>query len=1458
MTADIRERVGRLYDYLGALAQEVHAKPIRRLSGHDLAAAPEDIPVHPAVSSGAAAGGAWLRVAKTAKPLPPALPRALAPYADRITRDDPFTEPALPEDLGLAAGDALDPDDPDAAPTLITTWDRDRATREAFGAWVERVWVPWAEGARPAASARALYESLFRLRQRLRADEATHELVWGHGVLGWQYAGQPICHPLLITPVRVEFDEDSGDLSIVPDGLPALELDCLQGLGVPDFSRLNEIAEDLRDDPVDVWSPAETRTTYQRVLAPLGLDDRIDDGPDLPETGTAPVITTTWRLFVRKRRVMFLKFFDRLKVSITDGDHLPAPMAALAGDEEAARLLPGAGHADWAPVAEQLLMPLPSNAEQEQIARKLAQHSGVTVQGPPGTGKSHTIANLVSHLVAHGKRVLVTAHKDQALAVLRDKIPVELRDLSLAVLGSSSADITALQRSVNAITAAADQVDETREAQAVAVLREQLDAVEAEALLLGKRLRESLEHERDEFDFGRVRRRAPETAEWLAQHEAGLGLVPDSVRPGTPCPLTEHELSELFTLAQRIAPEDAAAGMLSLPDVQGLPGGEDLARRRHEVQRLRETLSTYQGADWAAIDAIGGQRLAELSETTGQAAAFLAALEAPWLLRLRDQVTQSQQWEHLWAGHRDRLQAEVARCASFRTTCAGARVELPAGIGDRELLSLLAQLHHRYREGKKVGGLTQRHLAGLTRSTRVDGETPTTVEDVEKLIAFVELRRARTSLAQLWIAEVAGMLAAPVLPPDLPAVETWIDARVQEISQVLAWEGTHWPALRSQLAVVLPPEALPPRPGPADLHTLAATVGGLRARLRLRELETHHHQLTQILNAEQSRPNASGLWAELSRALAHQDWRGWDNTRVMAARLHALRPQLERLSSLHARLSADAPLWAERVLKSRGDIDACGHPGKLADLWQWRQAETWLRALTDTDDLADVQRRLDQVHEERRRLTLELTHRSAWLAVKRNLGHAERQALVGWLQTLRKIGRGTGVSAGKWRAEAQRLMPQAMSAVPVWIMPYYRVAESFDPAAAPPFDVVIVDESSQCDVFALGLLGLGHKVVVVGDDKQISPSAIGVNRDRVDDLIRTYLRDFPNPLLLDLESSLYDASARLFPGVVRLREHFRCLPRIIEFSSQLYYGGEIQPLREESPDRLPGAAVQAVHVPDGVRRDTHLGDINEAEAHALVDRVVQSCSDPAYDDRTMGVISLLSSTRQAQYIDELLLDKLGPEEYERRDLRCGDAYSFQGDERDVMYLSIVADDNRGAFTSKVYEQRVNVAASRARDQLWVFHSVRPDILNPADQRAALIRYARDGQRSADLATDLESRCDSEFERRVLRMLLARDYLVTPQYPVGSLRIDLVVRGANGRKLAIECDGEKYHGPDQWEDDLRRQSVLERLGWRFWRVRGSAFFRDPEAALTPLWPLLETMTIHPASSAEPSPTPANDQ
>jgi len=96
---------------------------------------------------------------------------------------------------------------------------------------------------------------------------------------------------------------------------------------------------------------------------------------------------------------------------------------------------------------------------------------------------------------------------------------------------------------------------------------------------------------------------------------------------------------------------------------------------------------------------------------------------------------------------------------------------------------------------------------------------------------------------------------------------------------------------------------------------------------------------------------------------------------------------------------------------------------------------------------------------------------------------------------------------------------------------------------------------------------------------------------------------------------------------------------------------------------------------------------------------------------------------------------------------------------------------------------------------------------------------------------------------VLRHLLEARFNVLPQFHVGTYRIDLVVTG-NGRRLAVECDGERYRGLEKLQEDAECQAILERLGWKFVRVRGSLFFRDEDRALKPMFGRLAELNITP--------------
>lgn len=533
-------------------------------------------------------------------------------------------------------------------------------------------------------------------------------------------------------------------------------------------------------------------------------------------------------------------------------------------------------------------------------------------------------------------------------------------------------------------------------------------------------------------------------------------------------------------------------------------------------------------------------------------------------------------------------------------------------------------------------------------------------------------------------------------------------------------------------------------------------------------------------------------------------------------------------------------MWAEQVLANPA---AAGDPTSLTAAWQWRQLDGWTRALT-AGTAGNPQAQLEELTSRRRRLVADLVAESAWRRLADNLNDQHRQALNRYLKAVTRYGKTGGKFALRWITEMREALNDSKSAVPVWIMPVSRALSSFRPDATPPFDVLIVDEASQIGIHALPLLSLARTAIVVGDDKQTSPENVGLNQQAVFDLLDDHLAAVPAyRTLFDPNNSLYDLAFQKFPDVVMLTEHFRCLPAIIEFSNTYAYDGRIIPLRDRPP--RPGwAPVGAVKVADGYRT----GDINPPEAEAVVDLVEQLCGDPAYDDMTFGVVSLLGSS-QSKLIWDRLLDRLGPTAMAERQIRCGEPANFQGDERDVMILStVVATDPANptgrfrAATTVADQRRINVAASRARNQMWVVHSVDADRFTPGDLRGELIRHCQNPGVLDSAVGDLEARCDSDFERHVVRRILAAGYRrVRVQHPVGRYRLDIVIEGPEAR-LAVECDGDRWHGEDLWHQDRARQQVLERAGWTFVRIRGSAFYRDPERALEPLWARLDELGI----------------
>ena len=1316
-----------------------------------------------------------------------------------------------------------------------------RRAEELLEVWKANGWRPWAERYREFEAGRTLYRTLFDLRVRMEREGDLFECVWGFARLHWDCGAVRVDQPLFTTPVEVAMDPVSGRLDVTPTRPVTLDVSWSLDLPLRDRAGLNEWKAMLDEEMIEPWEP-DFGERLRPVLRAFDHDGVLlsSDQPRARTGSHASVDPADWVLYVRRRQLNLRAFFEEQRRLYEAGAAVPDPFAALAVDEAIATdESSGAGAAETpaeAAVEDEPLLPLAVNEEQLQIVKLAAARAGVTAQGPPGTGKSHTIANLISHYVAHGRRVLVTAAKEQALSVLMDKVPSGIRELCVPVLGSDASSRARLQATVTTIADAAYRRPDRAE---IARLETDLASLRAKYSKVTNALKARRAAEAGEVPVPNPPPVVPWTpssaAAWVRDHRE-LGWVPDRVSPDTPPPLGLDEFRELAQLCATIDPLTARAALAHLPPAVELPTGAMLGGQRLEREKLRDRLAEVERfvADSSRLEvACRDAGLEHIAETLREKGDWLTEIAGTWLARIiddsRDPLLVRRWLDLVREAEADREGALACSRALAADTVTIAEETNPA----RVLLEGLREARDRFAAGKGVGRFQARARRALEQCL-VSGRRPSSVADVDLVKYELDRREWRRKLTTRW-QNAMTTVDGPGLETSRPP-EDVIGEQLVAIREVLDWRSKTWPALADR--VKRAGIRVPPEPSAADLRNLSEACVRLQASGRLREIDAADLALHAALQTGRRSPGASELWGELAGAFAAGADDTWDRLVQRCTQLWELRPRAERRGQLLDLLAAGAPRLAADIV----DRAAWVQPDQWLEAWDWRRTETWLSTLAEGPQPAELQADLERLAREQRRVTEDLVAARAWAALADSINDRRRTALNRFTAANAKLGKGTGRFAPRWQQELRAAMDDAKDAVPVWIMPIHRVVASFRPTAEPPFDVLIVDEASQVGLLEASVLALARRAIIVGDDQQTSPEHVGAERQPAFDLIEEHLADIRDRRTrFDPDNSLYDIARQRFPQIVQLREHFRCLPRIIEFSNRRWYNGTIVPLRDRPPH--PGwQPLGTLYVPGGVRRRSD--DANEAEAEAVAQLVACLAADERYAGMTFGIITLLGSG-QAPLISGRLLDRFGPTFVEERKLRVGDPAGFQGDERDVVICSlVVAHDPElriGVMNNAAAARRINVAASRARNQLWIVHSVRPDSFHRDDPRRALLEYCLN---SADDTTPkaLLDRAESAFESEVITRILAAGYTrVIPQYKVGGFRIDIVVEGPESR-LAIECDGDRWHGPDAWDRDRARQEVLERAGWTFQRIRGSAFYRDPNAALEPLWSRLEELNI----------------
>ncbi len=1314
--------------------------------------------------------------------------------------------------------------------------------KEAFFEW-QKLRSRWRVEESPARKAYQLFERFFELKGTLEREGERYALSLGEGIVRWKTKqGAKVDHPVLGQRCSLQFDPEVPEFTVnFSDDSLQFPTGLIRELEGADLSGLPNLLETVRNSPFDILSE-EAADFFRGMARRLWSQGEFyaEATEKLPEDNPS----------LRKDPILLLSPRDRgyadaaeYFLSVLESFELPTALLNLIGEdvspnEEARRRskeLP-------------LLFTKPSNAEQERVARRLESNGCVLVQGPPGTGKTHTIGNLIGHLLAQGKSILVTSHTSKALSVVRHQVVPQLQSLCVAVLDDGMDGQKHLESAVKAI---ADKLTETTgdelETQAADLERQRLQ-LEQQIAGNQEKLLAAHRSEYEDLVIGGEVVPPVEAARKLREGKGQHDWIPGSLELGQFCPLRTDEVEELYQLQQLLTAGDERLLESGLPDSNSVIDPSTLTGLAQLEESLRQEGTAFGAEFWRGLSNISLDQIQKAEKTAERIQATLKCNEV-WTAECM--VAGSIPGEaKLWMELLTVIEQTAEISTQRRSIIYDRNPKLePLNWPLQRQIDVCKELLNYSKAGKKfgfLGTMFKPEWKEFRKKTTVQNNTPEKESDFEALLAELELRVAREKLQSRWARQMEG-LKAPALPEEAPEREAvQLGERLRE---ALSWEENHWKPFEQELQQIGLDwsrifASTPACTGStAHLQRRSYAIAELLLRiliersnaLRLAELEA------KLADTYKALDNASSPLAK--QMLLHAQQRELESYRSCWEQLRQLEQQVKnsaRRKVLLDRLRATAPGWSQALAERLTGHDGPLPPGPVLPAWQHAQWSQQLN-IRHQQDLNQLQARASDLKEKLRKLTADYVEVLTWMYQAKRTGNTQRQALNGWIESMRRIGKGTGKYAEIYKAQAREKLKECRSAVPVWVMPFSRVVESYRPGET-VFDVVIVDEASQADVTGLMAFALGKEVIVVGDDQQVSPTAFEQG-DKALALAKERLDGIPNWELYSGKRSVYDMAKTAFGETIRLKEHFRCVPEIIAFSNELCYDGDIRPLRESGKTLRP--AVVAHRVAGGKRQGK--AKTNDEEAREITALIAACIDQPEYAGKTFGVISLVGDD-QALLVQRYLTNHLTPSVLQSRRILCGNASQFQGDERDVIFLSMVNSPSENFGPLRLVEaksedrQRFNVAASRARDQMWLVHSFNPaNDLKPQDLRARLLKMAEQASPDTEVQRLLPS-TESIFEAQVLERLVHAGYRVIPQLPVGSYRIDMVVVGT-ARRVAIECDGEAFHGANKVEEDLARQQILERVAkLTFIRIRGSHYFRDPDEAMKRVFQSLEELGV----------------
>ena len=577
----IKNKIRQLYQFLRE-ANQIKLRPVRQLSDQVKVIRLAELPDHPAMQLYRP-----VQLEQTQE-IPDTLLRIKRPTITRCpTPPDSLAGWLLPGwDIPAKIAECAQQQNStnEVGETITIEFTQDEQRVKDFASWlaVRQAWVTPELIARKALR---FFEVFYDIYSTFEKDSEQLEIMIADGHLEWRALSSienqvVINHPILLKRVELRFNAAIPEFTVhetdreteLYNGL-FVDLENVSAKGIK--QRKNDL-EAAGYHPLGWEDTTAFLKAFIQTLSPT-QGEFLDAPSNQSNSNPLDTIPRLWRdpvLLLRKRITGIANAVDAIIDDIEQQEYFPPALAQITGTfDEWQDVSFSAGQENTelsaSPILNEadILLSKEANKEQLQIIKRLHTSGSVIVQGPPGTGKTHTIGNIIGHLLSQGKSILVTAHTAKALRVLRDKVPSSLKPLCVSVLGSDQDARQQLEMSISSITERlTGESAETLLQQAALLERERKHHL---SLIneLNHQLREALENEYKEIVVGDKRFSPSDAARFIVQHEHQQQWIPGPLKPEATMNLSMEELAQLYALGSTFSAEEEKDVKYPLPEL---------------------------------------------------------------------------------------------------------------------------------------------------------------------------------------------------------------------------------------------------------------------------------------------------------------------------------------------------------------------------------------------------------------------------------------------------------------------------------------------------------------------------------------------------------------------------------------------------------------------------------------------------------------------------------------------------------------------------------------------------------------------------------------------------------------------------------------------------------------------------------------------------------------------------